>query len=188
MVCQAFAAGLHLECGIALTAFDVSAGVGLARVVGGLRDDVGAAVGGCLDVGDGDDAHLVVADGAVHLGRAVGMGGGVGRGQSGGLAFRVDGLVQGYAAVFADEPVGVAVDAPRGADVGVCAVGIVLAELEALVVLVAPVFGKVVALDAEVVVAAYRRRSMYCRRSSRGRARRCRSGPRLRSSRRTGRR
>ena len=36
------------------------------------------------------------------------------------------------------------------------AVGIVLAELEALVVLVAPVLGKVVALDAEVVVAAHR--------------------------------
>ena len=34
---------------------------------------------------------------------------------------------------------------------------IVLAEFEALVVLVAPMLGKFVALDAEVVVAAYRR-------------------------------
>jgi hypothetical protein len=69
----------------------------------------------------------------------------------------VDGFVDGSAAVLAYLPVSLAVALPFAADAVVSAVGIVVALLQALLVFVAPVLGKVFALHAEVVVAAHRR-------------------------------
>lgn len=69
----------------------------------------------------------------------------------------MDGFVDGSAAVLACLPVCLAVARPLVADVGVSAVGIVVALLQTLVILVAPVLSKVLALHAEVVVATLRR-------------------------------
>ena len=158
LIAQVRTACLHLECGIALRHIKISGGVGLACVVGRLAEDVWLAVGSYLNVWNGDDAHPVVADFAVHLSRSVGVCAGVGRSQGDGRSLGMDGFVQGDAAVLADIPVSVGVFPPSCAHVEVLAFCVVLTEFEALVVLVAPMLGKFVALDAEVVVAAYRRR------------------------------
>ena len=118
LIAQALAACLHLECGIALRhVVDISRGVGIACVVGGLDEDVGLAVSRHLDVRDADDAHLRVADRAAYECRSVRMIVGIRRGQRDGRPFCVDGLVHSNAAVFADMPVSCAVHAPCGADV-----------------------------------------------------------------------
>ena len=66
----------------------------------------------------------------------------------------MDSLVHCNAAVLADMPVSGAVHVPGRADVQVSAVRVVVAEFETLVVFIAPMLGKLIALYTEVVVAA----------------------------------
>ena len=159
LIAQVLAASANGVCGVAVNGlsrhirpFD---GARLARVVRGLHDDVGCSVGGNLHVGHGNDAHLGFAHSAVELCRSVALGGGIGLGDDFEVALAVAGFLHGTSAVAAQLPVGVAVAAPGRSNVGVVAVLLVVAELQTLVVFVAPVFHEFRTLHTELVVAAH---------------------------------
>lgn len=71
------------------------------------------------------------------------------------IAFRMDGFADGSTTVLADLPVCIVVGSPAFCNIIMCTFCIVVAELQTLVVCIAPVFRKVFALYAEVVVATH---------------------------------
>lgn len=129
----------------------------LAVIVIRLADDVGRAVGWNGNVWNGNRADELLADGTIHIGLSVHVDDGVRLCHSHRIAFRVDSFLHSLSAIHADLPVSIVVDRPFRTQIVVRATCVVVTVLQALVVGIAPMFCKVLALYAEIVVAAHRR-------------------------------